>query len=330
MRRQTSRQSALGEMAKRLKGELAGKDVGTYSHTACMAVAARILGERNMMSALSHERRGEGPAAPSLQDLVTELEMAQSRIDMLQGIVDSALDLHREKYENDEEVEGSDLIGAFGNWRLDVARQLAESNPDRQAKTCGERLRIALTALSGAERFIAGFEDDKAQDGVADLLQTIRSALEGSQAPATAPRSAAKVGRQDMAAERHAAGDAAQRTAMLQGLVDQALAFYDEEFEGDLSMDGADLVETMGIWREEARRRIAAFDQTPVTREQAEASQMGIIASGRGTILLRRLASAVAEGREPREEMEEATAFLDQVNLPIGSDAKRAFAGIPA
>lgn len=55
-------------------------------------------------------------------------------------------------------------------------REMAEKELDRMA-TIADMAPIALDALRGAERFIAGFEDDETQEGVVLLLANIREAI---------------------------------------------------------------------------------------------------------------------------------------------------------
>jgi hypothetical protein len=49
------------------------------------------------------------------------------------------------------------------------------------------RLQLAapdlLAALKRAEAFIAGFEDDETQEGIAEMLAAIRAALAGAKGP---------------------------------------------------------------------------------------------------------------------------------------------------
>ena len=52
---------------------------------------------------------------------------------------------------------------------------------------------LTLTALVRAERFLSGFEDDPAQEGIADDLATIRAAIEAAPLEARLLASARKL-----------------------------------------------------------------------------------------------------------------------------------------
>lgn len=93
-------------------------------------------------------------------------------------------------------VQLADALGCFWNAAISAAvdRQSATAMDVASVMALGlaavaerlsepqitppEEMRVALM---GAERFIAGFEDDDTQEGVADLLTTIRNAIAGGQ-----------------------------------------------------------------------------------------------------------------------------------------------------
>lgn len=91
----------------------------------------------------------------------------------------------------------------------------------------------AAEALRRAESFIAGFEDDETQEGIADLLATIRAAIAGAPADPV----------------RDAAGD---MLALLKG----ALEAW-PEIDTDEEINGGDMVEWFGDFAERAAGIIA-------------------------------------------------------------------------